>query len=583
MPANAGRLLRYRRRAEEDRKEATRREYEQEVVRQIDTLQQTVENERDKVLKKKWVEEIERFYNLTDLLAPVPSFRPIVQVPECQIDMLHEASDLSDLNPIPYIIKREKKDRDFDREKAFIANWKQSNYNLEFLKATIWMLFAGNGYIEVMFDPDADGGEGAVVATARHPATVYRDPYTMHDRDIRYVVFEDMMYIDDVRQKWPDQGWRVKHHRPGQPSVINRSISLPEGPMSLIGGPIGETNSKPFASGESRVAVRKVYVNDYSTKPTATPTGFAGIPNPDRQLRFPNGRLIVECEGVVLFDGENPIPNKTKPLVTLWGMPPLTSAFAPPAIRYTRGLQDLAERMYTQLYENAVRVNNAVIFIDEASGIDLEEFGGVPGEAHMITQGSKPPEFTWPQPMPQQMMELPKTLLEQAEKLRGMTPSRRGMTQAGNVSAPLFDSALMQSQSLTRLRSRFLADSFQRFSQVVFVMMARFYTTSRTFPVFQDEKYDPVDWEKIDEGDLSDYIIRIDENSIRPYSQTALRAMVPIMKQLGIIDPETAMDLLDVPNKEQVLQRLKEQAQQAAQAKQAQDAAKHAARGSKAK
>jgi len=53
------------------------------------------------------------------------------------------------------------------------------------------------------------------------------------------------------------------------------------------------------------------------------------------------------------------------------------------------------------------------------------------------------------------------------------------------------------------------------------------------------------------------------------------------MKQLGIIDPETAMDLLDVPNKEVVLQRLREQASQAAQAKQQEAAAKAAAKGKK--
>jgi hypothetical protein len=589
----AGKVLKFR--DEEDEEEgalerAEQANYETEIVRQLDALQEMVENEREAVLGKNWSMDIERLYNLSEAFSPVPSFRPRILVPELQIDTLHEASDLSDLSPIPYIIRQGKDERDEEREKAFVANWKRSNYNLELLRATIWSQFSGTSYLQVSFDPNADNGMGRVVVTARDPATVFRDPYAMRDEDARFVIFEDSVYVDDVRRQFPENGWRVLYHRPGAPEPSTHRMTLPQGPMSVRpAGSVGDAASRPFASADSRVRRRTCYTEDYSirkaTEEERQAADSGGMPNPEWVPVYPNGRLIVECEGVVLFDGGNPIPLKIKPVVSVYGMPPLMNAFAPPPMKYTLDLQELAERMLTQVYENAVRINNAVVYIDEGTGIDPEEFGGVPGECHVITSGSKPPESTWPNAMPQHMMELPKSLLERAEKLRGMTPSRKGITQAGNISAPMQDSALLQSQSLTRLRSRFLADSFQRLSEIVFVFMARFYRSERTFPVFQYQKYEPVLWREVDTEDLDEYIIQIDENSIRPYSQTALRGMVPVMKQLGIIDPETAMELLDIPNKEQTIQRLKDQAQQAAQMDQAKqqhkEATKAASKGKK--
>jgi len=585
MPLSA-RVLQYRNpardRSERDEREnEARRSYENEVVRQLDVLQQAVTTERERVWKKGWEVEIERFYNLTESLSPAPSFRPKVLIPECQTDMLHEASDLSDVSPIPYIIQKGLDDRQLTREKAFQAQWKQSDYNLEFLKATIWSLFAGNGYLRVAWDADACNGEGEVVVCSYNPAHVYRDPYAMKDRDIKYVIFDDEMYLDDVRARWPENGWRIKYHRGGASSSTRNKLSMPEGPMTITatGGPIGMDSAvRPFASSDSRVIVRTAWVDDQSSKLVRKPRS---VSDPKWEMVYPNGRMIIECEGVILYDGGNPIPGKIKPIVTIWGTPPLFSAFAPAPIKYSKDLQELAERGYTQNYENAVRLNNGVWFIDEGTGIDLEDFGGVPAEAHMITSQSRIPECRWPQPMPAHMMELPKVLLEKAEKVRGFTPSRRGITAAGNVSAPLNDASILQSQSLTRMRAKFLANSFQRLAQIVFAMMGRFYLTKRTFPVFNEDKYEPVDWEAIPDFDPANWHIKIDENSIRPYSQTALRSMVPVMKQLGIIDPETAMDLLDVPNKEVVLQRLREQASQAAQAKQQEAAAKAAAKGKK--
>src|SRR6266568_3313860 len=81
---------------------------EQALARQLDMMQYASETQREKVLKKNWHLEAERIYNLTEITTPYPSFRPKVMIPEIQMQALAEASDLSDISPLPYIVNTSK-------------------------------------------------------------------------------------------------------------------------------------------------------------------------------------------------------------------------------------------------------------------------------------------------------------------------------------------------------------------------------------------------------------------------------------------------------------------------------------------
>jgi hypothetical protein len=549
-----------------------RGKYEHSIAQQLDLMCYQSEIQRDKILKQGWTSEIERLYNMTDIKTPVPTFRPRITIPEIQFQMLAEASDLSDVAPLPYIVDKRKDERDQDRERALQAQWKNRHYNLQAFMAILWSLYAGNGYLRVGYDPDAQNGMGEVIVVAPHPATVYPDPFAVSDEDMKYVIFEEFLYINEVRRRWPENGFRVTHHRPGSPSTLDTTLQLPEGPMSMLGGLPG-SNDTQTSGGESRVRVRTAFVNDYSVKELKKQkqTHEIGVLQfPKAVPAYPNGRLIVECEGVSLLDKPNPFPLKIKPLVTVFGMPPLVNYFAPSFVNFTIELQRTAERMLTQVFENAVRVNNVITFVYEDSGIDIEEYGGIPGGVHQIAQGSKKPEIIAPPAFPQHMIEMPMKLLELCKELNGFTPSRKGMPGAGNLSVPLFDASVLQSQSMTRMRGRFLARSFQRLAWIVFAMMGRFYTQHRNFPSFQQDdqglKYESVGWDPIEDNDPSMYEIQLDENSVRPFSQVAMRTMVPTLRQLGMIDAKTGREMLELPNSDIIDQRMAQEAAAAAAA-----------------
>jgi hypothetical protein len=550
---------------------------ERRIIKQIDALEEASNAQRESVLGAGWDDEVESFYNMTPTLDPAPNFRPRISIPQLQREMLSEASDLSDTAPRIYIVKKNKNERDREREEALQAQWTHSNFNLEILKGTIWSLFSGNGYFQVGFDSSALGGDGEVWLKSRDPKTVAPDPFAETDKDLGYVVLKDTMYIDRMRALWPDQGYRVKKQRPGAPQMGSSRLALLPGPMSSVGG-MPSPGSIPIptagvtAGDDSRVTVRTVFIDDYEVeevkdakKQNKEPDNL--LAKPKYRPVYPNGRMLVECEGIVLFDGENPFAGGAKPVSSLWGVPPLNSYFAPPTIKYTKDLQYLAERMYTQVYENAVRLNNGITFIDENTGIDIEEFGNLPAEVHMIATGSKSPETKWPGALPAHMIELPKLLLEMDAKYQGFTEARSGKSGSGNISAPLFDATVFMSQTMTRLRAKFLAVTIQRVAEQVFGVMAKFYTARRSFPIFIGQEYKPVEWEPIDDYDPTEYSIMVDAASVQPYSGTTMRMMIPMLKQFGLIDTETALELLQVPDRQKIMERLGKEQQAAAQAK----------------
>jgi hypothetical protein len=262
-------------------------------------------------------------------------------------------------------------------------------------------------------------------------------------------------------------------------------------------------------------------------------------------------------------------------------MPSLYGFWAPPPVRYTKDIQTLAERFYTQLFENAIRTNNGVWFVSEATGIDPERFGGLPGEVQMMNANSEAPTLVFPGQMPQQMFALPDVLLALQRRLQGFPDERQGKVAAGNVSAPLFEGAIAQSHVVTRGRARLMYPGVQRLAWLMFSSMAQSYTVPRKFVDFKSTGIGHVEWQPIDRQKIQDYGAFLDPASLSPMSAVMLRNMVPMLRNMGLLDVATSLDMLMVPNRQEVLKRLQEEAKQAAENAAIKDAQKAQHKSSK--
>lgn len=524
------------------------------VCRQLDELERISQTERDKHLGRDYFNDIKQFYNLEDSDANVPSFRPQVKIPQLQTLVLNEAVDITDSSPKIYIVKND--DRDEEREKFFQANWRQGCYNNRLLEAFVWAMLSNLGYLQVGFNPSARRGVGSTWVEMRDPSSVYPDPFCKSDSDWAWLQWEDWMYIDEVHRLWPDRGRYVRPHMHLSDSdpwgSTEGNLEFPEAsPLSQQG-----TQARKIFR-DNRVRVRHTFLFDNTREKVENYAGSAAesklLVHPRFQYKYPDGRWITDCEDVVLADGNNWCPQLpddergTFPLVRVAAMPTITNFWGPPPIKLSRPLQNLSERLYTQLFENIVRTNNGVIVLRSNSGLDPQAIGWLPGEVLMINPGSEPPQVISPQPLPQHMITVPASLLALQKELQGYTQARQGNPGAGNISVDLFDATMYASQAMTRLRARMLAESIQRLAQMVFYVQGRYsQITDKRFLGLEQNRPTFASWNPIQTMD--DYDAYLDEGSLRVLSGTALKSVISALGQAGLVPTGTMLENLDIPD-----------------------------------
>lgn len=543
----------------------TTRKSQQEISplsRHIDEWQRLSIENRNRVLGQNYLEDIEEFYMLSDSGAPTPTFRPAVRIPELQTLMLYEANDLSETSPMVYITDSQEdkldKARNEDHEKTFQAEWRRSMANYHTMFAMLWALFGGTGFVQLGINPFSRNGRPEVWLKARDPRTAHFDGATDYTLNWSYLILEDYLYIDEIRKRWPltSQGLKARPVTTPRNSLLGPAgtgLTMPDGPMQSVGG----LPSNRIGPEDNRLRVRYCFCEDYTREKAANndiPRG-AITDASDLQWKYPNGRMIVDCEGRILSDGDNWVPLGRFPLFPFWSMPPLFGAWGLPAVRYSVTLQNVAERLTTGTFENAVRLNNGVWFIHANTGIDPEAFGGVPGEVVVINPNSTVPECKFPNPMPQQMLDLPAKLLDRQKSLQGFTQSRQGNPGAGNISTELFDESVLRAQGMTQLRGRLAAVSIQRMAETFYYTMLRYYRQTRRFSHRGESGHEIVEWSPADleyqsRPDLME--LMVDEASVQPLSQAVVKRMVPELLKNKAISLRRGLQLLQFPHASEI-------------------------------
>lgn len=529
------------------------------ISRQLDELERISLYERDKLLGRDYFREIDSFYNLEEDPATPITFRPRVSIPQLQTLVLNEATDITDSSPKIYIMHKDQRDR--EREKHFQEQWKGSFVNNRILESFIWAMLSNLGFLQVGFNPRARRGKGQSWVCMRQPKSVFPDPYATNDRDWSWTGWEDWVYIDDIYRNFPDKGRYVHPHlymASAEPyGSVEGALEFPEAsPLSQQ----GTQERKIFR--DNRVRKRTFYLFDSTRERVRDYAGTASeineLVHPRFQYTYPTGRWIVEAEGVILSDGPNWCPQLpdddlgTFPLLRVPAMPTITNFWGPPPIKLTRQLQSLSERLYTQLFENVVRTNNGVIVLENDTGLDPQAIGWLPGEVLMINRGSQPPKVINPQPLPQHMLTLPATLLGIQKELQGYNAARQGTTQPGNTSAELYDATLWQSQPMTRLRGRMLAEELQRLAQILFYVDAGY----RNLPdrILGNDRGEPTfsNWNPIEPGKLGEYEAQLDEGSLQVLSAATLRSIVSAMGKANLLPTRFLYETLGLPNAEEL-------------------------------
>ena len=234
-----------------------------------------------------------------------------MQINEMKRLILTELSDLTDNSPTVYVTSNPVTGtRDEAIEKAMQAYWQRYFIDMVVLEACADAAIWPCAFFEVIWDPLELGGQGEVKVRVRPPQTLFPDSYATNDEDWRYVITQDVLDINEVRQRWPDQGWRVRPDasRPSDPMPMTMPMERPSGvgllsPLYPVNAPV------PTHGMDTRVAVITARIKDATLEviPELLPDA-EGVKRLRRTVRYkyPQGRYIVATSNVILYDGPMP-------------------------------------------------------------------------------------------------------------------------------------------------------------------------------------------------------------------------------------------------------------------------------------
>jgi hypothetical protein len=273
--------------------------------------------------------------------------------------------------------------------------------------------------------------------------------------------------------------------------------------------------------------------------------------------------LIVRCNEIILYDGPNPY--RKFPLVPIQMTPPLFGFWCPPPVRYALPFQQLAETAMSQVYENQIRLNNGMVIVNRGSGLNKDRIRGLPGELIEVDgMNAKDAVFLLsPAAFPDHYVTLPDKMLARVHSTFGSTDSREGKAGAGNISVNLYEASLSESQKLTRLRAKMLAQAITDIAEGVYSTLID-YQLDSSFPLMEGGELSMVPWDAALPGEVNGWDVLIDPSSIRPVSMAARRSMVPVLRNMGMMSVKTGLKWLEIPDAETIFKELATEATMAA-------------------
>jgi len=526
---------------------------------------------REQVLGADYFTRLRDFWNFRTGVASTsrtPTFRPQIQFSDMHWMAIQEAGDLTDNNPLPFITGSNNQRRK-DHEKALQGQWYVGEYNLAFYHASLEALLSGTGVLMQVFDPYGRGGRGTTNLKWIDTENFVVDDGCTSFRNWQYVVYRSRLSIDEIRRCFGARASRL----PRFPSAA--SIGVPklgasqgESPdqMAMPPGPMQQMSMGPLGSGSSTRVLEYFLLWDDGRKPVKLIDGSdspALLPVPDTEPMYPNGRLIIRCDRMKMYDGPNPYRRFN--FIPVQVHPARNNFWAPPPIRYVIQLQEIAQTLSRQNIENTIRLNNGMIVINETAGVNADQILGLPGEKVIV----KSPEgvdrairILTPPAFGGEQWNMPEKLLDKMKRNFGHDEQRQGVLPAGNTSSNLFDSALAQASGLTQVRARLAQPSVKLALEMVYETMLQ-YQNATMFPIptEQAKTLEFVEWSGAQPGDLEDWELLVDPSSVKAMSSAMARQYALLLRNAGLLDVLSTLQAIGWPDAENIAAKIDQEQQ----------------------
>jgi hypothetical protein len=468
------------------------------------------------------------------------------------------------------------------------SDWISKNW-LEALTEVVYDgHFYGTGMSNLTYDGDANHGAGDIIFESEDVFNAFPDPEARDvNKNSTYFICARPRPIEWIKKKWPDHKDHVKPDlidlMKGAKTALNKvTFRSPVDDKMYL-----EQEGTPADSlDKDKAMVVTLYVKDDSFDEEEK-EDEAGEKVYEQRKKYPNGRKIVVCSGVLLEDGPNPYDDGEFPYQRwqnymlpreFWGISEVEQLESP---------QKIFNKLVSFSLDVLTLMGNPIWIVSNDSDVDVENLFNRPGLIIEKNPGSEVRREEGVQLQPY-VLQLVDRMQQWFNDIAGTQDVSRGATP-GSVSAASAISAL-QEAALTRVRqkSRNLDMYLQSLGQQYASRVMQFYTAPRVFRLtnnegatryfkasFQEGKAYVQQWngtgyempmELEARGKLD---VRVTTGSSLPFARAEKEQKLLSLFDRGIIDAQEVMKGMDFPNWEAILNRVQEKQAQAAAAQQA--------------
>ena len=319
---------------------------------------------------------------------------------------------------------------------------------------------------------------------------------------------------------------------------------------------------------EPRSLVIECYMRDPSKEYVINDDG-----KEEKKMKYPNGmRQVIVSNGVLLYDGKTKYPffNKENhcphpfPFVTIKNTGSPHSFWGKPEPKRLKSLNLAMDRISSQVMDNIHLTANPMWVVDETTGVE-NQITNKPAQI-IRKKGAGNVQMQSPPSMPSYIFNFYQLLGDVFETVSGVNKATQGK-EASNVTSGV-QAQIYRQASTTKID--FKSRSVDQCVSVLGTMWVAMFKhlgnqVKRVNYVGNDGITEPRDMIGVMFKDV-DLMVRAKAGSMLPENRMFVENKILQLAQLGIVtDPEYIVENMEMPSKERLLQKIREEKEQAQQ------------------
>jgi len=329
-----------------------------------------------------------------------------------------------------------------------------------------------------------------------------------------------------------------------------------------------ESHGKAMEDLEPRALVIECYMRDPSKEYVTNQDGVE-----EKRMKYPNGmRQVIVSNGVLLYDGKTKYPffNKENhcphpfPFVTIKNTGSPHSFWGKPEPKRLKSLNLAMDRIASQVSDNIALTANPSWVVDETTGVE-NQITNKPAQI-IRKKGAGNVQMITPPSMPNYVFNFYQLLGDVFETVSGVNKATQGK-EASNVTSGV-QAQIYRQASTTKIdfKSRTLDQAITSLGTMWVAMFKHLGNqVKRVNFIGNDGVTEPRDMIGVMFKDI-DLMVRAKAGSMLPENRMFVENKILQLAQLGIVtDPEYIVENMEMPSKERLLAKIREEKEQAEQ------------------